>query len=921
MVPTEQNGSGVADFRKDYFDIYSNNTWMTDERGFITRLKYDIPTGAITQRIDDVDTAQVDDAPAGWETPTGGGLHLITDMEHDDQGRITQTLGPSHEIDLSGSATTIRRAGWMVYQDADHEAWTGQGYATGSLPTYSCSLINPVSITKTDRDGRVVEQIQATRDSSSGPLTSTDSFPQGNYVRWSTTQYTDCCNVASTRVYHTIPVAGEGASGTNYDQTTLGYDSSKRQNRNVTPGGTITRTVFDIRDRPIKFYVGTDDTGATATDPTGGGASGNNMVVVTENQFDGGDVGDGNMTQLIQWVDGSTSRVTSLIYDWRDRRTDTDGEVDFYEKTYYDNLDRTIENERYDTTSGGNLIGRNEIKYDDRGRTYRTIRYGVDPATGTVGNSLADNIWFDASSRVIKQLPEGAQLFAKDVYDGLGRLTKQYHGYDLSESSYADAGSVTGDTILEQMELSYDAAGNNIQATQRQRYHNATGTGELQSPSGTQPKARVTYTATYPDPLGRNQASVNCGTNGGTSLSRPSTTPARSDTALVTSLTYDSAGNVNKQTNPGAVTTCLEYDAIGRQTKTIMNCSTGSSNSSSSSSSSSGGCTASDDVNVTVITAYNADGNVASLTAVNSNTGNQTTQYAYGTTLTDSSIASSLLKRKEIYPDSEDDDDVISFKYNRQSERIETKDQNGTVHAFDFDKLGRQTQDRVTTLGTAVDGAVRRIATTFEVRGMKVKLTSWNGETIGSGSVVNEVQFAYNNFGQITADYQAHGGVVNTSTTPKVQYGYADGSANTIRPTTLTYPNGRAITYDYAASNSMADALSRKAGIVDDDISATHLADYSYLGVNSFVLVDYTEPEIKYTLVGTSGGYDPDTGDIYRGLDRFGRVKDCYWYNYGTSNDVDRIKYGYDLNGSRTFRENLVATANSAILTKNTSTT
>ena len=59
------------------------------------------PTGAMTQRIDDVDTSLVS-APAGWSTPSGGGLHLITDYEHDDQGRITQTLGPSHTIDLQG---------------------------------------------------------------------------------------------------------------------------------------------------------------------------------------------------------------------------------------------------------------------------------------------------------------------------------------------------------------------------------------------------------------------------------------------------------------------------------------------------------------------------------------------------------------------------------------------------------------------------------------------------------------------------------------------------------------------------------------------------------------------------------------------------------------------------------------------------
>ena len=88
--------------------------------------------------------------------------------------------------------------------------------------------------------------------------------------------------------------------------------------------------------------------------------------------------------------------------------------------------------------------------------------------------------------------------------------------------------------------------------------------------------------------------------------------------------------------------------------------------------------------------------------------------------------------------------------------------------------------------------------------------------------------------------------------------------------------------------------------------SATHLADYSYLGRGGFVVTDYTEPQIKYTLVGTAGGNDPDTGDIYHGLDRFGRIKDSYWYNYGTSTDADRIKYGYDRVGNRLWRDNTV---------------
>jgi YD repeat-containing protein len=535
----------------------------------------------------------------------------------------------------------------------------------------------------------------------------------------------------------------------------------------VTPGGTITRTVFDARGNATKVYIGTDDTGATASDPTGGGATGNNMVVVTEKEYDSGtDGGDGNLTIETQHVDSSTSRVTSFTFDWRNRRTDTDGEVDYYETTYYDNLGRVTKTERYNTTAEGNLVARSETKYDDHGRVYQTVQYGVNPSTGTVGNSLTDNTWYDASGNVIKSLPAGAKLFAKSVYDGLARRTKQYQGFDVDESTYSEATTVSGDTILEQTEFSYDAASNVIQTTLRKRYHNATGTGELGSPSGTQPKARVTYTATWQDPVGRVIATADYGTNGGSSLTRPSTVPNRSDTVLVTSMTHNSAGAVDSQTNPGGVKTCLEYDAAGRQVNQILNCIGNSSSSSSSSS----GPPDPDDTNVTIETAYNADGNIRSITAKNSVAGDQTTQYVYGTTLTDSGIASSLLKRAEIYPDSDDVADPlgngsdgvydrIEFKYNRKGEVTEIKDQNETVHQFDYDKLGRQIHDKATTLGTGVDGAVRRISTTYEVRGMREKITSYNSETVGSGSVVNEVLFEYNGFGQITKDYQAHSGL------------------------------------------------------------------------------------------------------------------------------------------------------------------
>jgi len=139
--------------------------------------------------------------------------------------------------------------------------------------------------------------------------------------------------------------------------------------------------------------------------------------------------------------------------------------------------------------------------------------------------------------------------------------------------------------------------GGKKKATRRERYHDAgaMATGALMNP-GTPPYARVTYVAYYPDPIGRPQARTDYGTNGGAALVRSSTIPASSDTVLVSSLFYDSTGNLLTTTDPAGTVNLFGYDAAGRRVSIMENHSGGGS--------SSGACAPSVDGNRTTNLTY-----------------------------------------------------------------------------------------------------------------------------------------------------------------------------------------------------------------------------------------------------------------------------------------------------------------------------
>ncbi|MCD4728657.1 MAG: hypothetical protein K8R46_13410, partial [Pirellulales bacterium] len=105
--------------------------------------------------------------------------------------------------------------------------------------------------------------------------------------------------------------------------------------------------------------------------------------------------------------------------------------------------------------------------------------------------------------------------------------------------------------------------------------HDATGTGELSTPDGFEPRARAAYSGVWYDPLGQQIAAANFGTVP-PAEGRPEEPPARSDDVLVSSVEYDSTGMPRRTVDAKGREDRSEFDAAGRVVRTVANYSSGS---------------------------------------------------------------------------------------------------------------------------------------------------------------------------------------------------------------------------------------------------------------------------------------------------------------------------------------------------------
>lgn len=432
-----------------------------------------------------------------------------------------------------------------------------------------------------------------------------------------------------------------------------------------------------------------------------------------------------------------------------------------------------------------------------------------------------------------------------------------------------------------------DAAGNPIRAIHWAAYHSDS--NGLEAEAATKDYVQTSTYAWF-DKADRLTAAADYGTNnadftGATLPTRPSSAPASSDTVLVTGYAYNMASRIQTVTDPKGVATRTTTDALGRTTRTQETLNQIEER---------GTLAVYDGLSNTIKLVADLDNNGQVL-----NTTDQVTQYTYG------SSSDATLLTETAYPDKQTSSDVVAFTYHLDGLPNTRTDQRGAVLTFDYDNRRRMTEQDLTTVGSA-DASTGKIAYSYDASGRREKITSYDNIT---PSVINEIQYAYTDYGALKTEYQAHDGVVSTSTSPRVDYLYDETAPSgaftkALRPTDIIYPastdtdltllaNRRNIKLNYATG--VSDDIGRPSEIRDDD--NTDLASYTYLGDGTVVSVDYDQPTLRLDYKGA--------GSPYSGFDRFGRVVDHHWIDLGAASTRDRIKYGYDRNGNRTYRQNV----------------
>ena len=906
-VPTDENGSGSQNETK-YHYTDGRVDYVKSPDGIISYTEY--TDGQVTRTIRDADTSTLTGVPSGFSS-LGTELHYVTTMTYDDQARPDEATAPDG---------TVSKRYYTKLADGRFVTLSIPRVVSGSPDTFH----GPVGYSVTNLAGRA--EASGTISFSGGSTTTAisswiddaDSDPiqavdTGTLARFSTSVHDDTGGrLDESRAYYDIPGSGAGTEGTNYDATKFTYDDAGQRTKVEDATGTITHMNYDRLGRVTSTEIGTDDSGGGSDD----------MVTVSETTYDSGNDGGNSLVtkQTVHLDDsGTNKRETTFTYDYRGRRVVTVGPEAPYSVVKYDHSGKVVASGLYSSSSGltastdptsttSNRIALSETFYDANGRVYQTKRHKIDPSDGSSDDTLTSDTWYDEEGRTIKTV--GSQV-TKTFFDRLSRPTHQFVLQHDSDTTYAQAADVVGDTVLVENQTVYDNeddTGLVLMRVSLSRDADDTATGALDTNADNDEYkvtendliCRAQITGIWYDDNNRLTDTVRFGTYGGADFDRDNmSVPSRSDTALRTTTAYNDDGTVLSISDPmgtDGIETRFEYDDLGRRTLVIANYVNGTPS----------GATGDDDLH----TRYEYDNGQQVKIWVDidgdgtEDADDQVTEYVYGvtkgTSTGDSKIGSNRLLKKVIYPDVEggetEADHRVSYAYNAQGQEIWKKDQAGNIFETVFSDGGRRTELDVTTLAGGFDGDVRSIEWAYDDMGRVETVTQY--DATASGNVEDQVKYTYDDWGPIEKIEQDHDGTVGGGGDYEISFTYAKSTAGrqTIRRSGATLPGGESLTYVYDPGKD-DDKISR---VTDIKLGTTVIASYEYAGQANVVKTDLPEPD-AYTKVYGS------TAASYDNWDRFNRIITNQWVrDAGTAATFFDIRLTYDRNSNITRIEDTI---------------
>lgn len=280
IIPTSENGSGVAATDEEYFDKAGRLRWIKSAEGHISYISYHAVTGIRGYIARDVDPTSLPtsasdsqwvsptddgDATSGYDSagiPTRGfsspaAIKEVEMIQFDELGRLTLTTDPDaskhstlYQV-VSGNERTVH----FPYLDSNGKPQ------------------QPISITVEDELGNIIEEYSvranytaiATAGSPLVPTGFSTEPSQSDYVSWTRYTYDDIGRIKYIDNYHDIPSSGTGTISTNFYRTVYQYDAQDRQHILIdqvsgspTSSGVeqVTKTIYDVIGRPIKTERG-----------------------------------------------------------------------------------------------------------------------------------------------------------------------------------------------------------------------------------------------------------------------------------------------------------------------------------------------------------------------------------------------------------------------------------------------------------------------------------------------------------------------------------------------------------------------------------------------------------------------------------------------------------------------------------------